>query len=164
MSRFTDATREVLRRHPAPALSVSELKELLHRELPSSGADFLDPAVLERLAVEGRRLRLISEPRRRWIRGLGPSAWVLGERAPGAAPSSDRTLLGRLRTSLRTMAPAVDAASVLAWARWNHLMAEEREVRRHFDRRPPAPRVPDPPRPRRRARTTRRLPGRAAGD
>lgn len=146
MTRFSEAAGEIVKRHPAPAVSVGELRDLLTGELPSSGLEFLDDVVIERLASEARALRLMKEPRRRWPRPLGPMGWILaGDRGPEAATHA-RSLESRMRTSLRCMGRAVDPESALSWARWNRLLEEERQARRYFNRR-------------KRARSTTPLPG-----
>jgi hypothetical protein len=150
MSRFTDAAGEIVNRHPAAALSIPELKDLLTGEIPSAGLEFLDVSVVRRLARETRTLRLVAEPPRRWLRPLEPTAWVVTGESATRSGSPGRSLSGRLRRTLRRMSGQVDEDSALAWARWNRLMEEERELRRHLTRRegtrpttpPPGPRPP----------------------
>jgi hypothetical protein len=134
MSRFAEAAGEIVNRHPAPALSVPELKELLTGEIPSAGLEFLDASVIQRLARETRDLRLMTEPRRRWLPPLEPMAWVVTGRSAGEWGTAGRSLSRRLRSTLRRVGGSVDAESALAWARWNRLVEEERELRRHLTR------------------------------
>jgi hypothetical protein len=139
MSRFTEAAGEIVNRHPAAALSVPELKDLLTGEIPSAGLEFLDVSVVRRLARETRALRLVAEPSRRWLRPLEPTAWVVTGESATKLGFPGRSLSGRLRWTLRRMGGGVDQDSALAWARWNRLMEEERALRRHLIRREGAP-------------------------
>jgi hypothetical protein len=132
MSRFADAAGEIVNRHPAPALSVPELKELLTGEIPSAGLEFLDASVIQRLARETRDLRLMTGPRRRWLPPLEPTAWVVTGKSAGESGTRGRSLARRLRSTLRRVGRAVDGESALAWARWNRLLEEERELRRRL--------------------------------
>jgi hypothetical protein len=135
MSRFAETATDVLERHPAPAVSVVELHELLGRELPSSGVELLSPAVMVGLAREKKELRLLRAPRRRWIRPFDPPAWVVRDPAARDRGSPARSIPGRLRLTLRRFGRGVDPDSALAWARWNRLLEEERQIRRHLTRR-----------------------------
>lgn len=150
MSRFTDAAGEIVNRHPAPAVSVPELKELLTGEIPGAGLEFLDASVVQRLAREAGALRLMTGPRRRWLPPLEPMAWVVTGRPANDAGAGGRSLAGRLRSTLRRLGRTVDGESALAWARWNRLLAEERKLRRRLTRpggaRPTTP-LPGPRRP-----------------
>jgi len=133
MCRYSDAARDIVHRHPAPAVSVTELQELLARELPTSGLEFLDPSVIQRLAAEARPLRVMAGPGRRSLSAMGSEAWVMSDSETG--DPGLRSLRRHLKASVRRLARGVDLESALAWARWNRLLEEERALRRQLARR-----------------------------
>lgn len=135
MTRFSDAARDIVQRHPAPAVSVGELKELLREELPEAGVEYLDEAVIRRLATETRQLRVVSAPPRRWLRPLGPVGWVVAVPEPSLNGPRPRSIEERVRATLRRIGRAMDPQSALAWARWNSFLEEERQLRQYLARR-----------------------------
>jgi hypothetical protein len=130
MSSIPEATASTLRHHPAPALTLDSLRELLHGSPggPTSGEEIL----LRELRRRPDLVRILETPPRRWA-GAGPRAWILA-RGPGAV-EEDRGLSGRLRASLRHLAEGVDPGSALELARWERLVREEGRVRLALNRR-----------------------------
>lgn len=158
MSRFADAVREIVGRHPAPAVALHELQELIELELPDSGIAGLDVSVVERLATESRPVKVMAEPRRRWLQPLGPRAWIVDDRRKASPDAPPRTIPERVRRTLVRMGRGIDPESAIAWARWNRLLEEERELRRGFRSRERARKRRERARASRTSRTTIRPP------
>jgi hypothetical protein len=136
MDSIPESAASMLQRHPAPALTVEEVRTLLH------GGSGAPPANTDILLRELRRrpdlLRILELPPRRWA-GAGPRSWVLARR-PGDREAR-RALTGILRASLRHLGERLDPDSALALARWERLVREEGRIRHALSRRrtPPAP-------------------------
>lgn len=135
MDSISESTASLLERHPAPALTLEELRTLVQggHKASSTGGETL----LRELRRRPDLLRILELPPRRWA-GAGPRAWIMSRR-PGAR-EAHRALPGILRTCLRHLAEQVDPASALALARWERLVREEGRVRLALSRRrtPPA--------------------------
>lgn len=135
MDELVNSAREVLERHPAPALSAPDLHTLLIRERPTSCPSF--EALLQALRQAGEELRILEGDEARFA-AVGPRRWVL--RPPTSAAGgrrASRSLEARMRESLRTLGSALEPGSNLALARWARLLAEERRARRAIRRQRP---------------------------
>ena len=125
------AAQDVLDRHPAPALPLNELHELVVQE--GSGI----PPRMEHLVRNLRRtdndIRVLgTDPRR--LSELAPGGWAVappGERR-GCMPQ--RSICGKLRESVRALGEALEPGSNIALARWARLLHEERRARRVLNR------------------------------
>jgi hypothetical protein len=130
MDSIPESAASMLQRHPAPALTVEEVRALLH------GGSGAPPASEDILLRELRRrpdlLRILELPPRRWA-GAGPRSWILA-RGPGDGEAR-RALTGILRASLRHLGERLDPDSALALARWERLIREEGRIRRALSRR-----------------------------
>ena len=136
MDSIPESAASMLQRHPAPALSVEEVGNLLHggSEAPRANAELL----LRELRRRPDLFRILELPPRRWA-GAGPRSWVLARR-PGDR-EAHRALTGILRASLRHLGEELDVDSALALARWERLVREEGRIRHALSRRrtPPTP-------------------------
>lgn len=126
----------LLRHHPSPALSVEEARNLVAESDPGSRPP--EPDAFASMTMRDPQLRLLALTNRRWA-GAGPSSWIL-LRTPGG-PGSSRSILGRLRESLRRLGEELEPGSTLALARWERMLREERKVRLVLRRRLPGERV-----------------------
>jgi hypothetical protein len=114
----------VLERHPAPALSVNDLRSLLALEGISAPAGTPLAAVL---GSQGELFRVVNpRPRSRWT-GSGERAWILARRRP--RPDGAQRLSHRLRESLLRIGEAIPVRSPRALARWERFLMEEEAVR-----------------------------------
>lgn len=131
MERLTHTARDVMGRHPAPALPAEKLQSLLAREQPGSCPSVR--ALLQALKEQSVAIRVLEGDTDRFG-AAGPTHWVLTEvesRNPG--PSSPR-VLARMRESVRVLGWQVEPGSNLALARWARLLDEERRARRAINR------------------------------
>lgn len=130
MDSIPESTASMLRRHPAPALTLSQVRALLYG---SPGAPSPPEAsLLRELRRRPDLIRILEPPSRRWA-GAGPRSWILA-RVPGDE-ERPRALAGKLRASLRHLGEGVETDSSLALARWERLVREEGRVRLALSRR-----------------------------
>lgn len=130
MESIPESTASVLRRHPAPALTLSEVHALLYGTPGVSSPS--ESALLQELRRRPDLFRVLEPPARRWA-GSGPRSWVLA-RVPGEDERL-RALASRLRTSVRHLGEGVEPDSALALARWERMVREEGRVRLALRRR-----------------------------
>ncbi len=118
-----ETARSVLGRHPAPAIPLDELEDLVSRE--HAGRPLEARELARRLDGSSDDVRIIPVDQRRlgWVTPVG---WAIGNEDEGAG---GRCLSGRMRWSLRRLGRSLEPGSNLALARWARLLAEERRIR-----------------------------------
>jgi len=124
MDSIPESAAIVLRRHPAPALPVGEVRSLLFGS-PGAHAPSED-LFLRELRRRPDLVRILESPPRRWA-GAGPRSWIVS-RTPGDGEGLT-LLIGRLRASLRHLGEGLEPGSALALARWERLLREEARLR-----------------------------------
>ncbi len=136
METLPDTAETVLRRHPAPALRLSELLRLVRLALRDPALD--RDRLLQSLSARPERFRLLDPwkgPWRRVVEGRAskPHAepWVVLVADPGgdAGAAVEGVSLGRMRSCVRWMAGAVDPTSAWSLARWHGLALAETSAR-----------------------------------
>jgi hypothetical protein len=125
-------TVDLLRAHPAPALALDVIEDSLASTPagPSAGTgNFI--ARLKDGTGEAEDLCVIRRPRRRWLKDLGPEAWILapGSRRAGASAARSPAGESRLRRTLRILGETIEPGSVRSWARWTRMLEEEARIR-----------------------------------
>ncbi len=117
----------VLDRDASPALTLDELHHKLEAEIPHRvpGREHL----VRTLQAHPDILRILFRPDWGWPVKIGPEAWVLNERPGAAEEHAIRSIGQRLRRSVIALGQEVEPGSMLSWARWNRLIAEERHAR-----------------------------------
>ncbi len=124
-----------LRRHPAPAVRLSELLTLVR---PSTAGRALDARLLRRLLESHPdRFRILDPWRGPWrtasANALAGAAsndpWVVVVTDPADQDLEGSRLAARLRESVRWMARAVDSRSTREIVRWHALAVSEQDLR-----------------------------------
>ncbi len=134
MDSIPESAATVLRRHPAPALPIGEVRTLLFGS--PGGRPLPEEVLLRELRRRPDLVRVLESPPRRWA-GAGPRSWIVA-RVPGDGEA--RTpLSARLRASLRHLGEGLESGSALALARWERLLREEERLRAALRRRPASP-------------------------
>ncbi len=126
-----DDLAEVAHHHPAPAITLEEAQSLLASDIWQEAETEDDGTTPD--SRWDPQLRLLTPQTRRWA-NLGPREWILACGGTGG-PVSPRSILGRLRESLRRLGEELEPGSTLQLARWELLLREERKVRRTLRRR-----------------------------
>jgi hypothetical protein len=124
MDSIPESAATVLRRHPAPALPIGEIRTLLFGS--PGGRPLAEDALLRELRRRPDLVRVLESPPRRWA-GAGPRSWIMA-RVPGDG-EAPTLLASRLRASLRHLGEGLDSGSALALARWERLLREEARLR-----------------------------------
>ena len=113
---------DVIQRQAAPAMALNELRDLVARERPG----FTPPPVSMATVIQRMdgSIRMIATDERR-LGWMVPVGWIVPP--PGAKPP--RTLVERLRHTLRRLGHSVEPGSGLALARWARMLREEARIR-----------------------------------
>lgn len=146
MDPLAHAAEDALLVHPAPALRLEELREILAERVDRTLTDERLRHALELHPERFRILHALKGRTRTGSRDDGEAsrreAWVVvvsdapppasASRSPGST-RSDPT--GRLRESVRWLARGMDGRSALAVGRWYAIVMEEEQARRMIGRR-----------------------------
>ena len=135
MDPIVSHAEAVLRRHPAPALKLSELAELLKSDLPRATLDLT--VLRHRLERHPETFRFLDPWRGPWrhtreqIPGdLGAAEpWVLVVADPGADGVGSSHPSRMMRESVRWIARSVDPRSAREVSRLHGIVLEERGAR-----------------------------------
>lgn len=124
--------KEVLDRHPAPALSLTELSALLARE--RAGRTPEPDRLADTLRTRRGEIRILeTDPAR--LAMVEPNGWAVAPPGAHRGGIPARSLAGRLRETLRTLGEVLEPGSNTALARWARMLNEERRVREILRRR-----------------------------
>jgi len=122
--------KEVLDRHPAPALSLEELTALAVRERVGLEGDpkFLAQSLRRRRSD----IRIVdTDPVR--LGAITPQGWAVAPAGSRRGGFPARSLAGRLRETLRSLGQTLEPGSNTNLARWARMLSEERRLRRALD-------------------------------
>ena len=140
MDPIASHAEAVLRHHPAPALRLSELTELLRSDLPRTTLDAT--ALRHRLERYPETFRFLDPWRGPWChtRGRFPAElgasepWVVVVADPGVDGQRGATTLSRMRESVRWIVRAADPRSPREVSRVYGIVLEEQEARGALNR------------------------------
>lgn len=135
MDSVASRAAEVLARHPAPALRLSTLLEIMSGEEPRIRLD--EAALARHLERYPETFRFLDPWRGPWChtRGRIPAElgsgepWVVVVADPGAGDQVGRTDLTKLRASVRWLAGTADPRSCREVGRAHGMVLGEREAR-----------------------------------
>jgi hypothetical protein len=137
MENLADQAERALARHPAPALTLSELVRLIR----GAGTVVTEPVLLRALEAESKRFRIVDPWEGPWASFLAAADWmkegrsrdvlVIGRSvsAREGSPMPSSPVLQRLRDTVVHLGLSLDVDSASAVARWILVVAEHARVR-----------------------------------
>lgn len=128
-TQLEQTAREILLRHPAPAVQVEELQTLVARERPGPEPSLDHLIATLRPSETGIRVVDTDPPRLSWH---APTGWAV---APADEENHGTSLARVMRESLRRLGECLEPGSNLALARWARLLNEERRARHLLEKR-----------------------------